>query len=205
MQSYGKFLALLILPILIYLASFATLVYDFELYNKLFLSTNVNTTLAQNVTQQLFAYFKNDDYSTPSIQPFTDDENNHVQDVKILIKKTFTVFYLLILIFTVLLFFSPHKQSIFFYGGSLAIILPILALVFNFTTLFTIFHAIFFPQGNWQFDAATTTLVNIYPAEFFKQFTFQILIRGEIIAAIILLASFYHLVSAQHTPSSKHR
>jgi integral membrane protein (TIGR01906 family) len=46
-------------------------------------------------------------------------------------------------------------------------VLGIVALV-AFDTLFTLFHQVFFPGGNWSFDPATQRLVQLYPFGFWQ-------------------------------------
>ncbi|OGO57732.1 MAG: hypothetical protein A2V85_18420 [Chloroflexi bacterium RBG_16_72_14] len=44
----------------------------------------------------------------------------------------------------------------------------LLALVF-FDAAFALFHRVFFPQGNWQFDPATDRLVQLFPERFWVE------------------------------------
>lgn len=44
----------------------------------------------------------------------------------------------------------------------------LLALVF-FDAAFALFHQVFFPQGNWQFDPATDRLVQLFPQSFWVE------------------------------------
>ena len=47
------------------------------------------------------------------------------------------------------------------------IVLGIVSLV-AFGTLFTLFHQVFFPAGNWAFDPSTQRLVQLYPFRFWQ-------------------------------------
>lgn len=47
------------------------------------------------------------------------------------------------------------------------IVLGLLSLV-AFDALFTLFHQVFFPAGNWSFDPATQRLVQLYPFRFWQ-------------------------------------
>ncbi len=49
-----------------------------------------------------------------------------------------------------------------------------------FDTAFTLFHEIFFPQGNWEFNAATEKMVQLYPTPFWE-------IISMTLAALILV------------------
>jgi uncharacterized membrane protein len=47
------------------------------------------------------------------------------------------------------------------------IVLAVVSLV-AFGALFTLFHQLFFPGGNWSFDPATQHLVQLYPFAFWQ-------------------------------------
>jgi uncharacterized membrane protein len=44
----------------------------------------------------------------------------------------------------------------------------VFAAILNFELLWLIFHAIFFPQGNWMFSNSST-LITLYPGAFFER------------------------------------
>ncbi|GEM_PF-3220495 len=193
MRQYDKFLTIVLaifLALIIYFASFSSLVYNLTFYNSLFDKTSVETNSARSLTKDLFAYFKNSNYSAPQIKTLTADENSHIRDVKIVINNSFTVFYILLIIFLVSLFFVKQKQKVFFYGAILGIIAPFIILIANFSFVFNIFHQIFFPQGNWIFPI-NSTLVSTYTFDFFKLFAAQILLQGEFISIVLVLFSLF--------------
>ena len=47
------------------------------------------------------------------------------------------------------------------------VLLGLLSLV-AFDSLFTLFHQVFFPGGNWSFDPSTQRLVQLYPVRFWQ-------------------------------------
>lgn len=51
-------------------------------------------------------------------------------------------------------------------AGAFAAIGLFMAVAFD--TAFTLFHEIFFPQGNWQFNTATEKMVQLYPTPFWE-------------------------------------
>jgi len=55
-------------------------------------------------------------------------------------------------------------------GAATAIVVVVLGVIsaVAFGTLFTLFHQIFFPAGNWSFDPATQRLVQLYPFRFWQ-------------------------------------
>lgn len=60
----------------------------------------------------------------------------------------------------------------------------------SFGNFWLLFHAILFPQGNWMF-AADSTLITLYPAEFFVRFVTQVLLRAGAFGAIMLLLGYF--------------
>lgn len=191
MQRYDSFLTVIsvsLLSFIIYFVSFSTWVYNQNFYDSLFEKTNVEINQAQDLTKDLFIYFRNNNYSVPTIKMLNVDENSHIRDVKIVINDVFKLFYFVITIFALTLFFVKKKQKVFFYGGILGIILPFILLIANFSFIFTIFHEIFFPQGNWIFPA-NSTLVATYTLDFFRLFALSIFLRGEMISVFVVFFS----------------
>lgn len=81
-------------------------------------------------------------------------------------------------------------------GGGLAaavgvIVLAVLAAV-AFWPFFLAFHYVFFPQGNFLFDPATSNLVRLYPLEYWQGVTLRLF--GSFVAISGLLAMTAHLL-----------
>jgi integral membrane protein (TIGR01906 family) len=68
-------------------------------------------------------------------------------------------------------------------GASIALA-AIFLLGLNFERLFTGFHHIFFPQGNWQFPA-DSLLITLFPEQFFQDFFMKMLFHALIITIIL--------------------
>jgi uncharacterized membrane protein len=62
--------------------------------------------------------------------------------------------------------------------------------VFYFNTIFTTFHFIFFPQGNWLFDGSSL-LITLFPTQFFFDITLRIFIYALIQVAIFIGIGYY--------------
>jgi integral membrane protein (TIGR01906 family) len=58
--------------------------------------------------------------------------------------------------------------------------------VFLFDAAFTLFHQVFFPGGNWQFDPATSRLVQLFPEAFWDESTIGV---GGVVIGLALLSS----------------
>ena len=57
--------------------------------------------------------------------------------------------------------------------------------VLVFDTAFTIFHQLFFPGGNWQFDPATDRLVQLFPEQFWVESTVAVGITVIVLALLM--------------------
>ncbi len=108
---------------------------------------------------------------------FTDDELNHMVDVKRLIDKLWRVQEgagILILGALVALLWRPSTRRSAYLaimaGGILTTLCLLVLGVFvlaGFDTFFVQFHEIFFPQGNWTFDY-TDSLIRLFPEAFWS-------------------------------------
>ena len=104
---------------------------------------------------------------------YTASELSHLQDVQKVMEIMNVVFYLSLIICASLIVYSyknkPELQKMLLYGGistTIFLALILLATFLNFDSAFTLFHQLFFPQGNWQF-AADSLLITTFPIEFF--------------------------------------
>ena len=104
---------------------------------------------------------------------YTTAEISHLQDVAVVMNNVNIAFYVLAIMVGGILVYSWKRrdllQSMLRYGGLATISLLcflLLLLVIDFNWLFTLFHQLFFPQGNWQF-AAGSLLIQTFPLGFF--------------------------------------
>lgn len=152
-------LGIIIFPIFCLLLSLCVLVTDVELTTSL-----LENKEAVEPTKQLIKHFFFLD-DMPS--QFNEKEAEHMEDVAWLIRLAFIA----MLACCAILYWQrkSHKHITRFGSASLIILLTLFA-VTPFQTIFTYFHKIFFPQGNWQF-AADSTIIQYYPFEFFMNYT----------------------------------
>ncbi len=116
---------------------------------------------------------------------YTAEEKSHLQDVQKVMKNIDLLFYFLLLMLTLIFTYTrkdrQQLRKLFLSGGVAAVILLLLLLVVifvNFNYSFTIFHNIFFPQGNWLFSA-DSLLIKTFPPEFFVKISaFIFLLAG---------------------------
>ena len=70
---------------------------------------------------------------------------------------------------------------------------------FAFEQAFLLFHQVFFPQGNFLFDPATSNLVRLYPDWYWQGITFRIGLSFISVAAAVALAASIALRRARST------
>ena len=104
---------------------------------------------------------------------FSQNELSHLQDVKEVMKWVDYFFYFSLLVITLIVTYSRRNKEqlvkFFKYGGISALIFItaiILSSILFFNQVFTLFHILFFPQGNWTFPG-NSLLIQTFPLEFF--------------------------------------
>ena len=92
-------------------------------------------------------------------------------------------------------------------GGLVAasgVVVVAIVAVFAFDQLFLLFHEVFFPQGNFLFDPATSNLLRLYPEWYWQGVTAGVAV--SFIAAALLAAVGAHLAlrraSTKYTPAA---
>jgi integral membrane protein (TIGR01906 family) len=132
---------------------------------------------------------------------FSDAEAAHLADVRALFADFFVALYIVLPLSVVMLFlviFLGKKQAIIGalnYSALVTILLSavIFILAANFSSFFTSFHGLFFPQGNWAFPQGSK-LIALFPESFF-QFMLGKIVFNAFIQALTLFALIF-----PHTP-----
>ncbi|MEK6939643.1 MAG: DUF1461 domain-containing protein [Nanoarchaeota archaeon] len=137
---------------------------------------------------------------------FTELEVSHLEDVKKVMKYADYVFYILLLIVTTIITYYRKEKDFVLellnYGGKVTgaviIFVGVFALLF-FDALFTLFHKIFFPQGNWIF-AADSLLIHTFPLEFFVSISRNIFLVTLFLGIVFILSKhfFRHVRNHRH-------
>ena len=79
------------------------------------------------------------------------------------------------------------------YGGIITVLLTgiiFILTLFFFNTIFTLFHLLFFPQGNWVFSA-DSLLIQTFPEAFFVRISFLIFGLAFLSGIVVLGSSIY--------------
>jgi integral membrane protein (TIGR01906 family) len=116
-------------------------------------------------------------FDGPDGQPFYDvSEREHLRDARVLL----WVFLVLGLVSATAIALALVRcdatnrrstwRSVSRAGATTAVTVVVLGIVslVAFSSLFTLFHQVFFPAGNWSFDPATQRLVQLYPFSFWQ-------------------------------------
>lgn len=198
----GIFLALIIflLPLRLNIYNIKTYTY---LYKKNGVFNEINEPDALKLTRGVIGLLKKGEtIETFSLKSdfsfFTDDEINHLYDVRTLIQKIFLFLNTSIILFAFFIVLLLQKEiliilkniSLIFIFSSCIVFFLIIILYFisnNFIFAFEKFHELFFPQGNWAFPEGSL-LITLLPLNFFYDFLI-LLLRNSLIISFILLLS----------------
>lgn len=132
---------------------------------------------------------------------FTELEASHLEDVKKVMIFADYVFYILSLaLISIITYYKKDRGFVlrlFNYGGKFTVvaiaILGIISLLF-FDLIFSLFHQLFFPQGNWTF-AADSLIIQTFPLEFFVAISRNIFLLTLFLGMIFILSPYtYHYV-----------
>lgn len=182
------FKKIIIIPLflIVILTNFYFLVFNENLYMKE--AEQLGTTQYKEEYLNVISYLKGDE----DLRFFNEKEKLHMEDVKSIIKKTIYLWQILILSLIIYFVFIPKKEIIplLRQASVFTIIFLSLLIIFaliSFDTLFLYFHKIFFTNDLWILNPETDLLINIFPQQFFINFTQKLIINSYITSIIILI------------------
>jgi integral membrane protein (TIGR01906 family) len=127
---------------------------------------------------------------------YTAAEISHLEDVQGVISGERFVFFLsylgVLLIFGTRMKDKPFVKKLLKSGGTVTLVFMVIVLLFSFLSfdqLFSLFHQIFFPQGNWLFPP-DSFLIKTFPIDFFVKVSLFIFIQTLILASFLIGAGF---------------
>ncbi len=128
---------------------------------------------------------------------YTAKELSHLEDVQEVMGNMDYAFYILLLAVTLILtYYRKNKLQLgrlIFLGGLTTVIflsLVLLLSVLDFSFVFTIFHQLFFPQGNWIFSP-DSLLIRTFPGEFFAWISRAIFLQALVLGSIFIVVGHY--------------
>jgi uncharacterized membrane protein len=119
---------------------------------------------------------------------YGEKEISHLKDVQGVMQRMNNVFYLSIMVLLVIIYFNRNNKEtvikLIKYGSLSSLIslsVKLILVIFGFSSLFTIFHKVFFQQGNWTFPE-NSLIIQTFPIEFFITISYKIFILALIIS-----------------------
>src|SRR3989338_4521844 len=161
-----------IIPILIILLSINLMIFNLEFYKQ----EMPKYTLYENQVTNLLEYFKGNTLNT---EYYSEKEISHLDDVRKLIWTSWVC--IVIFILPILYSFSKNRKENLrkqiVKGGVYSLLLiSIFSLTLtSFSSSFITFHEILFTNNNWLLPESST-LIQMFPEEFFLQSTLQIVL-----------------------------
>ncbi len=173
--------------------NFIVVVFDKPYYVEQFVKNDVYSKVpeAEQVLDNVFAFFDGEELSS---EFFEEKEISHMKDVKRLIDTGSYLLYFLVGLFIVLMIvlikIVKRRKVAKYLGfslaadGSIVIVVSLILFLLNFSNLFTNFHMVFFPQGNWMFPSESM-LIRLFPKAFFYDISSRI-VRNSVVTAVIM-------------------
>jgi integral membrane protein (TIGR01906 family) len=140
-----------------------------------------------------------------TITPFTDEENMHMQDVRHVFDVAKFLVPVTLLVIVIRLQRArtrgPHDMWHLVRDGSLVaaglvVVIGLLSVV-AFEPLFLAFHYLFFPQGNFLFDPATSNIVRLYPEWYWEGISLRVGLSFVGLALALAVLSAWRLARAK--------
>lgn len=125
--------------------------------------------------------------SGSGVLPFSSEANDHLEDVRrVLAFGRVIGAAVLVAAFWAFMTASSRELRV---AGIAAVLLPAVLMLIPWDTLFTAFHALLFPQGNWRFPSGSL-LILTFPERLFQMFALVCGVLISIMGAIMLALSF---------------
>ena len=188
-------IGLLLIPIIIF-GSFLLVSFDINYYDKLFDIYGSNSRLqnSHDLGLEIIDFFN---YRSELSNPFDQNEISHMRDVRnifLALRLIFVVSTAILLVYIISSIKEEKHLSIIkdlnkgaIYSVIAVILLALLAIPFNL--FFSMFHAIFFPQGNWTFPP-DSALIMLFPQEFFQRAFTDVLIFVVVFYIILFYITY---------------
>lgn len=189
MKKFKFILAVILLPLVLWLISLQAIIYDIDVYNEIFEKVESPPRTAEVTTLALFDFFQ-DKGTLDSVNIFNDREKQHLHDVKGVLNGFLFILPFLVVLEILLLYSLTNWRKALFYGSLITVVLPLLLALFPFYESFYNFHLLFFEPGSFVFPT-TSYLIIIYPLEFFSIFTTYLYVISSSLALLIGLNTHF--------------
>lgn len=143
---------------------------------------------AKELNKQIIGFLN---YKNELPSELSENEKLHMIDVRNVILG-FRILWILSLAAVLYFVLTMREKAVSYLnsGAKYSLICLILLAVLSipFSSFFTWFHLVFFPQGNWQFPS-NSILIMLYPQEFFQRVFIDILLLSAIFSSLLLLTT----------------
>lgn len=194
------------LLLLVYLTSYKLNVFNEDFYKKEFTKYNVYGIFPDKdidkINSEILMYLK-DKRGDFNKDLFNQREIDHLNDVKSVMQKADIFYYSLIILSIILItilfrldkkHFLINIASVLFFSWLsilLSAVIAVCLISLNFENFFTLFHNVFFPQGNWLFNASDN-IIKLYPSKLFYDLGKNIFTDALIYGNILIVAAILH-------------
>lgn len=194
-------LTVVLLVLVCFLSSFSETLHNKRFYEKEYEKLGID---GMPVLENTLNFFEDKE----ELRYFDEGEKAHMQDVKDLIKKT-TTLYNILLIFLVLFLFNlvfidkfyfKDVFRIFLFAGIAVVFIGLLFYLFKFSFIFEKFHCVFF-TGNYMF-APGSMLIYYFPERFFYDIASRIFVVSLVKAVILVILGSASRFSFYNTRSN---
>lgn len=199
-RDIPSFFLIALFPLFIMSLSTLGVAFDRVLYEKEFSRLGVYEKFGQDVArgtnEKVLDYLSGTSgaLETPF---FTWREKAHLADVRNVLHWLLLIVVVFIAAFIFVFIFTDEKRrfasNVLMIGtlilfGLLCIIG--LAILFGFDIAFSLFHAAFFPEGTYLFDASAENIVNLYPEALFQSFARKIVLLASVLGLLGLFGGW---------------
>lgn len=188
--------AAFLIPFLLLLLSFRLVVFDAGFYKSEFEKYGIyerfDKSVADSAVNNLIGYMKS---GVPLSDFFNEKEKAHMIDVRNVIQKLLSLFY--ILAFVVVALLAYNRKNLFkslFYGGVFTLILLLIFFTVAYTgfdTVFYKFHELSFSNDLWMLNPEVDNLKALLPDGFFYDALLRMFFIALASSVVITISGFY--------------
>ena len=170
--------------------------------------TSVSLDAMREIHRQWAAYVTGGAADAPRSEPplFTEDEYSHMADVRRVFEGAKLLIPAGLFVMAIRLQRARSRSAAAMFrlvrdgaiGAGVAVAVVGIAAAIAFDAAFLLFHQLFFPQGNFLFDPATSNLLRLYPDWYWQGITFRIGLSFIGLAAAVAAAAAVGLRRALH-------
>jgi integral membrane protein (TIGR01906 family) len=170
--------------------------------------TSVSLDAMTEIHRQWAAYVTGGVEDAPRFEPplFTEDEHSHMTDVRQVFSGAKILIPAGLFVMAIRLQRARSRSAAAMFrlvrDGAITAVVAVAVIgavsAIAFDAAFLLFHQIFFPQGNFLFDPATSNLLRLYPDWYWQGITFRIGLSFIGLAAAVAVAAAVGLRRALH-------